>query len=972
MKLTISGFLLLIASLVFAQTNYLHYTVKDGLAQMQCLNLHQDTKGYLWIGTKGGVSRFDGISFKNYTIDDGLTQNFVNKIFEDSKGNIWLPARQGLQRISNDSITYYPYKGEGYLTEAYTVIDKHDNIWFAAISDDNTKKLIKFNNGIFTEISDITNTSSNYLLYDKEYDELYCRTYTQNKFGLLKIGTEPDTLISTVSMHSYRNINGKIYLTKILSRSKYVSYVIENKTLHPIDTFSSNQCIPVAVYRSGQLIYLETAHSHKRTNSLFVIEEGKKRYLAKDIYYILDVLTDKEENVWIASEKGLFKLVDFWNYGKESGMPEYVWSVVEDSNNRVWFAAFGNYHLHFLNGDSIVRHPQRQPARYFYFNARKFSDGSVVFPVSPNIIVLKDNIFTPRKFPLSGTGLCVFEDRINHTKYYGLTSGLVAEKPSGEIVIDSTFNRKQKGYILSMTQTRNNTVWYSTSRILGTLPQKKNEYELQEYGMHRAVCIEADSLGSIWIGADNGLFVFHNKKFYKIHHPELNVLIGSVKVIDDGHLVYGGRQGIGILDINECLKVIDTTPDKKTIDADFFVNYYDQSSGFRGEEVGQCGIFKDSQNRVWIPTNNNVVMFRATDLHRNYRPPDTHITGFSVSTDNINWIEQNDTVSRLHHTLRNVRFDFTGISLTAPQLVKYKYRLVGFSNSWSKPTKERYVYFTNLPAGKYRFELLASNSNGVWNEQAVVRRFRIVPAWWQTVWFKVIAVLLLMLLVGGATFAVMRSRQKALKIKQQVTELQLANVRSQIYPHFFFNSLSAMQSLFYRNDKDATMQYFSNLSHLVRAALMDSRKAEKSLHEELVFVENYLKLQKFRFAKRFDYSITKDNTIDYSLLIPPMLIQTHVENAVKHGLEPLKSGGMLQVSLEKINSKIEIGITDNGIGRKKSAEKKQRSTGFGLSIFRKAVAAFNEKHSHQIEYQMIDLHTDENIACGTKVRIKIK
>jgi len=94
----------------FAQTNYVHYTVKDGLPQMQCMTLFQDSQGFIWIGTKGGVSKYDGISFKNYTVNEGLPKNRIYKIDEDHKGNIWVLTDDGLSILKNDKFFYYPSK----------------------------------------------------------------------------------------------------------------------------------------------------------------------------------------------------------------------------------------------------------------------------------------------------------------------------------------------------------------------------------------------------------------------------------------------------------------------------------------------------------------------------------------------------------------------------------------------------------------------------------------------------------------------------------------------------------------------------------------------------------------------------------------------------------------------------------------------------------------------------------------------
>ena len=116
--------------------------------------------------------------------------------------------------------------------------------------------------------------------------------------------------------------------------------------------------------------------------------------------------------------------------------------------------------------------------------------------------------------------------------------------------------------------------------------------------------------------------------------------------MDENHIVYGGLRGIGILNLELFYKQLSDSLNISNNNYSY-IDYYDKSQGFMGEEVGQNGIFKDSKGRIWIPTNTSVVMFDPKDLRKNTKPPFTHITNFQTSIDKVNWTNSADTINSI-------------------------------------------------------------------------------------------------------------------------------------------------------------------------------------------------------------------------------------------------------------------------------------------------------------------------------------
>jgi LytS/YehU family sensor histidine kinase len=136
-------------------------------------------------------------------------------------------------------------------------------------------------------------------------------------------------------------------------------------------------------------------------------------------------------------------------------------------------------------------------------------------------------------------------------------------------------------------------------------------------------------------------------------------------------------------------------------------------------------------------------------------------------------------------------------------------------------------------------------------------------------------------------------------------------------------------------------------------------------------VDNYLKIEEFRFEEKFDYKISVEDKVDIETNIPKMLIYTFVENSIKHGIRHLKTDGYLSINITRKNGSIIVEIEDNGVGRKKAAEYDQFSTGKGLKILDQIIQLFYDLEKVKISYEIKDLFDNFNNSKGTQVVITI-
>ncbi|NAS13809.1 tetratricopeptide repeat protein [Flavobacteriaceae bacterium R33] len=205
--------------------------------------------------------------------------------------------------------------------------------------------------------------------------------------------------------------------------------------------------------------------------------------------------------------------------------------------------------------------------------------------------------------------------------------------------------------------------------------------------------------------------------------------------------------------------------------------------------------------------------------------------------------------------------------------------------------------------------------------------------------------------------------------------LALKSLRSQMNPHFIFNALNSVNNYIAKNDERSANRYLSEFSTLMRAVLENSEEDFIPLSKELELLRLYLRLEHSRFPDKFDYQLNIDETLDIdSYEIPPMLLQPYLENAIWHGLRYKEEKGLLSVDLQKKNQDfLEITITDNGIGRKRSAalktqnQKKQKSKGMGN--IKKRIAILNEMYKDKVAVVIRDLNGDST---GTRVILTLK
>jgi tetratricopeptide (TPR) repeat protein len=236
--------------------------------------------------------------------------------------------------------------------------------------------------------------------------------------------------------------------------------------------------------------------------------------------------------------------------------------------------------------------------------------------------------------------------------------------------------------------------------------------------------------------------------------------------------------------------------------------------------------------------------------------------------------------------------------------------------------------------------------------------------------YVIIGFIIISILAGIIGFY--RSNQRKIKQQQKEAEMLQTLLRTQMNPHFIFNSMSVIQSYIYDNDVKNSSKFLVNFSRLIRLILENSPKEFIPISTEVEILQKYLEAQKLRFEERFEFSVEiEDQMMLENAMIPPMITQPFIENAIEHGQLHTVKDGFIKVLFSKNKEMLEIRIEDNGIGRK-SAEKNKKSkdhTSMALNITRERIANLNSKYKTN-GYLLVEDY-DKNLETGTKVLISL-
>lgn len=690
---------------------------------------------------------------------------------------------------------------------------------------------------------------------------------------------------------------------------------------------------------------------------------------------------DRRGNLWLGTEQGLYCFYSAslheYKFGFSPGSEDNVWSMAKGKDGR-YYIAVGKKGIYSYNDISKAwnREPihladRKLDAVYTdeinngTFCATRLWDGNVLLPLAHGFAVKKDKkIVTYLPIPGAETYAAV-TDTLRHCAYIAQYSALY--RLNTDYTLDTLGSAIDMGLkcVVSATVTSNGMpVFSGVAAKNSVVSLSDKQFSSLPVHMHSVISMCADKHSGIWLLATDSLYYYSQGKTTYVPIPARSLSL-SVANYHDKWLIVGGVDGFILLDL------VAWQREKKII-----ARSYNYNNGFYAIECSQNSMLVDDDGTVWIPTAKSVMRVNPADISGDIAIDPPVIDAVSFSGMDFNWVTDTGRGAlRQRYPYRNIQFKFIASAINSTGPLQYRYRLLGYNSDWSAPGEGTVAVFSDMPPGKYRFEVSSSNNGTDWSIPTATGDIILVPRVTEQPLFIIIICAIVIAVIAIVAFTIIRryirNRHKAQAQNIQVLTLQLRSLRSKALPHFTGNVFHNIDYLIESRQYDNASRYLARLSRLYNAILLDAEKASRSLADELEFTANYLELEKLRFKSKLGFSFNVDPGVDSEIQVPNMVVYTYVENAIKHGLMNKKGNWLINIDVSRDTDGLRLSVTDNGIGRQAAAAGHKSSTGMGLIILDRQIDIYNEKNEKKIICSVEDLEDIYGTPGGTRFSMYI-
>ena len=1014
------------------QNNFLNFSVADGLAQSQVYCMVEDKDGYLWMGTQGGgLSRFDGAEFKSFTLRDGIANNYIESLFADSTG-LWIGTRNGFTIFDGHHfLSYYPAQDRQLAITSFHRLENGKMLIGTSrgvyvFNGEGFKKETKFNRLRYAHITDFFEDSNRDL-------------WVASKSGILKLSSNKSEFFSQNNYLKNEEVtsiaednNGNVWFGTFEGVAIWDGTNFQN--LGKNEGLSSDFVLDVFMDLEGKpwigtqdagisiwnpadstFSYINDTtglcNNHVRTivqdswKNIWIGTSGSGicKYFGQQFihYYISDnpadnfvyaVSQDTSGSLWFStSDDGVAKLdcSGIQYFGENEGfVNQKSKAIYSDGKGRIWFGSngsgvawFDGIDFHFLKKDDLlIGNWTRDIIEDDFGNVWIASASDGIFKVTLHDSIIENILRIERDTLMFSDSMFVQSDTI-------LSDSIVT---IFNVTQYSRQNLLPTNKINSLHLDQNNNIWWASSdKGIGYLKDEKEVVVIDRSDglpTNNIKCILTDSIGNVWIGTAG----------YGIVRVKENADSIEIKIFDETDGLASGN--IYLMDFDQkgnlwigCGRGVD----QATFDAEQNikqVNHYGQNEGFYGIETCQNAVFRDNENNLWFGTINGITKYVPGSDKVNNTPPILRFSGVNLFYESFkntiykHWLTKENTLRsglELPYNQNHLGFEFFAVNLSNPKKVRYQWQLEGLEDEWSPLSSNTEVAYPNLSPGKYTFKVKAYNEDLISSDKPQTLSFTILPPFWQRWWFILGAVIfgisgivLIFKLRVNQIRKRAKVKQEQLEMENNLLQLEQKALQLQMNPHFIFNALNTAQSLFLGDNPESARLLISKFAKLMRAILLHSRETSIPLQEEVNMLENYLSIEQFSRPNKFEYQINVADDLDIDeLMIPPMMVQPFVENAVKHGINYLKEGGKITISFSKKGNKLECSIVDNGIGRLASGEinkqktKNHKST--ALDVTKERLDVLNKGNSRHKSLKINDLYNDDGSSAGTEIIVKM-
>jgi signal transduction histidine kinase/DNA-binding response OmpR family regulator/ligand-binding sensor domain-containing protein len=768
----------------------------------------EDQFGFVWIASSSGLWRYNGSSFKNYKRDPkdttSITDNHVRCLYEDYSGTLWIGTYGGgLHKYDRDYDRFQRYVHDGNdpeslsFNEIQTIFESSDNKFYIGtdggglnIMDRNTEKFQSFKHSP----KDSSTISHNNVLSIEESPngDMYIGTW----YGFNIFNTKTTTFQRIYQefdpqYHYYFSI--EYFSKKLMTSGVPPSYLDENNELAPLDLpidnisrikrDNKNRCwitgsdgisifndkleliyqIPMKRLYDGNIYGVSRVYESSQQNATWVLGGNGNFFLVEERPKIFDAfLTEGYQNGMINTDAFYWVVLgnEIEIYNKETGELEKTIGgfnggthITSRTRNKVWVADQKKYFEFTSSGKKLqeISHQNK-------------TELSCITQTLSNEIwtgkILGANLYDPQSGMISryncdpnvpnGIGYFhrtnqIFQDHIGNVWIATDGDGLKKFIPETEefhhfrhIIGDTT--TINSNFVNEIFEDNEFNLWLGTSTGLCRLEKETNKFvqynfdELQDKSIYS---IEQDNSGNLWIGTLNGLI-------------KLDYTNSQIRILN-------------------------------------------QQDGILSDKIGSASMKLDD-GRLVFSTDNGAMVFDPGNVKPSTKKPNVFISKLWINNElirpNSSYISKNievESAINMDYTDKKFEFEFEAVHYNNNQRCKYSYKLEGFDKTWIKANNTLRATYTNIPPGTYTFLVKASNEDGLWNDTATQIDVIISPPFWEILWIKVLAILLMAIVILAVIRGVIQRERDKTKFEIEKAKVRQSEEITQMKLRFFTN-----------------------------------------------------------------------------------------------------------------------------------------------------------------------------------------
>ena len=918
-------YLLLVWTNLQAQSLYFkNYQPHDGLSNSSVKCITQDTQGFLWLGTRNGLNRFDGNQFKifrhNASDPSSIGSSSILSILTDSKGMLWVgttwgtycydPVKENFKAFNRipigevNAIHEYAgfiwllsngklYRYNPYTTEIVS-FDQNKNTLVAITSSkkgglwttDNNSTIERYqvNTGKFVQIAlkkndrkALANTKTVYAIND----------------SLLMVGTINSAYLFDFKNGTLKNLFANHYPNKVIQANCIIQ---QTESVYWIGTETGIYTYDI---HTG-----ESQHIKKDLLNPFAISDNA----------VLNFYRDREDNIWFGTFFGGFnqysnQFDNFKKYLSGFGKSALSGNIVHDIKKD----NYGNFWIGTEDGGLNKIDAQTQQIQHFVANGKK---GSIAHNNVHGLATIGDDLWVgstthgldildvktgklKKHYDRIGTGrlqssfaVCIYKSRDN-SMFVGTDRALYVYNKNR----DSFDLLPITAWIQGIYEDEYGILWVNTYGS-GVYQYNRGSGEIQhllsEQGKQNTLVnnyvngLFEDSKKNLWFCTESGLSKYRRDGHFTNYLTESGLPSNQVfKVLEDDNNSIWISTGGGLIRLDEGIprRIIYTSRD-----------------GLPADQFNYNSAFKDSDGTLYFGTIKGMVSFNPTKSIKNNFIPPIFISGIQINNVSIpvhenGIVKQSITLSkeiRLTYDSSNISFNIAALSFVSPKSNPYRYIMEGYDKGWTDITGSQKIYYNKLPPGSYTFKFKGANNNGIWNPMEKELRIVVSPPWWSSVWayvlyFLTISTIVLLilryyfLLIKANNAQKMDSYER--KKEQEVYNLKLeffTNLAHEIRTPLTLIKLPLEKLIrtHQLEDNDTVNDLAlieKNTTRLIRLTnqLLDFRKAETN-NMSLIFTKtdiNSLLLDVFNDLN----TLAREKMLQYDLSLPRITLTAQVD-----------------------------------------------------------------------------------------------